>query len=83
MRDAPSDAGEFKALSRDTTMRAFDFSRPDRKPFGDGRAIVQLVPAGGALTMADADRGLVVAHIVSVEVGSPEDLAGAALSLAW
>src|SRR5271165_7050839 len=60
-------------------MRAFDFSGADRKTFGEGLAIFQLVFAGGEITMAYADRGLVVTHIVSFAVGSqgPEDLAGA------
>ena len=68
--DEPPGAGELQALLRDIAMRAFDFSGADRKPFGEGLAIFQLVLAGTEITMADADRGLVVAHIGRFAVGS-------------
>ena len=49
-------------------MRAFDFPRADRKSFGEGLAIIQLVFTGAEISMADADRGLIVAHIETFKV---------------
>jgi len=66
--DEPPGAGELQALLRDIAMHAFDFSGADRQPLGEGLAIVQLVFAGAEITMAYADRGLVVAYIGSFAV---------------
>ena len=68
--DEPPSAGELQAPLHDIAMRAFDFSGADRKPFGEGLAIFQLVFAGAEITMAYADRGLVVAHIGSFAMGN-------------
>ena len=68
MVDEPPGARKFQTLLRDIAVRAFDFPRADRKSFGEGLAIIQLVFTGAEISMADADRGLIVAHIETFKV---------------
>ena len=46
MVDEPPGARKFQTLLCDIAVRAFDFPRADRKSFGEGLAIIQLVFTG-------------------------------------
>src|SRR5271166_1276022 len=68
--DAPPGSGELQAFLSDVTMRAFDFAGADRKPFGQGLAVFQLVCATAQIAMACPHRGLVVARLGRFAMGS-------------
>ena len=55
--DEPPGAGKLQALLRDVAMCAFDFSRTDRQPLGEGLAIFQLVFASVQIPIGRPEPG--------------------------